>query len=75
MEDGFIPPAFGMGTQICCIPHTSRGCDFAPGLAAGIEASCITAIEGVCNREGLITFHTLDFQWEGDDAGCPLMRT
>ena len=39
-----------------CIPHTSRGCDFAPGLAAGVEASCITAIEGVYNREGLITF-------------------
>ena len=33
-----------------CIPHTSRGCDFAPGLAAGIGASCITAVEGVCGE-------------------------
>jgi len=30
-----------------CIPHTAMGYDFAPGLAAALDASCITAIEGI----------------------------
>lgn len=39
-----------------CIPHTTRGCDFAPGLAVQLQASCITGVEGVHNREGVLTF-------------------
>ncbi len=39
-----------------CIPHTSRGCDFAPALAAGIRASCITAVEGICDDPDSPTF-------------------
>ncbi len=29
------------------IPHTARGCDFAPGLAVGLRVSCITAVHGI----------------------------
>jgi electron transfer flavoprotein alpha subunit len=39
-----------------CIPHTSRGCDFAPGLAGGIGASCITAVEGLREEAGCPSF-------------------
>lgn len=44
------------GPSHVCVPHTSRGCDFAPGLAAGIGASCITAVEGICEDPGFRTF-------------------
>jgi len=44
------------GPSHICIPHTSRGCDFAPALAAGIGASCITAVEGICGERDSPTF-------------------
>ena len=43
-----------------CIPHTSRGCDFAPGLAIRLRASCITAVEGIRRQDDAIRFvHTI----------------
>jgi electron transfer flavoprotein alpha subunit len=30
-----------------CLAHTSRGYDLAPGLAVGLKAECITAVEAV----------------------------
>jgi electron transfer flavoprotein alpha subunit len=43
-----------------CIPHTSRGCDFAPGLAVRLGASCITAVEGFRRQGDAIRFvHTI----------------
>ena len=39
-----------------CIPHTSRGCDFAPGLAVRLGAACITAVEGIRRQDGVISF-------------------
>jgi electron transfer flavoprotein alpha subunit len=39
-----------------CIPHTSRGCDFAPGLAVRLGASCITAVEGFRQHNGVVSF-------------------
>jgi electron transfer flavoprotein alpha subunit len=39
-----------------CIPHTSRGCDFAPGLAIRMGAACITAVEGVRRCQGAVCF-------------------
>lgn len=39
-----------------CIPHTSRGCDFAPALAVRLGASCITAVEGVRRQGGDVSF-------------------
>ncbi|OPY09802.1 MAG: Electron transfer flavoprotein subunit alpha [Syntrophaceae bacterium PtaB.Bin095] len=44
------------GASHICIPHTSRGCDFAPALAAGIGASCITAVEEICGERDSPTF-------------------
>ena len=43
-----------------CVPHTSRGCDFAPGLAIRLRASCITAVEGFRRPDDAIRFvHTI----------------
>ncbi len=39
-----------------CIPHTSRGCDFAPGLAVRLGAACITAIEDFQRQDGVVSF-------------------
>jgi len=39
-----------------CIAHTSRGCDFAPGLAVRLGASCITAVEGFSRQDGAARF-------------------
>lgn len=39
-----------------CIPHTSRGCDFAPGLAVRLGAACITAVESFRRQDGVISF-------------------
>jgi electron transfer flavoprotein alpha subunit len=39
-----------------CIPHTSRGCDFAPGLAVRLGAACITAVEDFRRQDGFISF-------------------
>jgi electron transfer flavoprotein alpha subunit len=32
-----------------CLAHTSAGCELAPYLAVKLEASCITAVEGIRN--------------------------
>ena len=32
--------------------HTGTGCDFAPGLAVGLDAACITAVEDVAYNQG-----------------------
>jgi len=39
-----------------CIPHTSRGCDFAPGLAVRLGAACVTAAEGFQQQNGVVSF-------------------
>jgi electron transfer flavoprotein alpha subunit len=39
-----------------CIPHTSRGCDFAPGLAVRLGAACITAVEDFRRQDGIVSF-------------------
>jgi len=39
-----------------CIPHTSRGCDFAPGLAVRLGAACITAVEDFRRQDGVMSF-------------------
>ncbi len=39
-----------------CIPHSSRGWDYAPALAARLEAACVTAVEAVSHRDGRLCF-------------------
>lgn len=39
-----------------CIPHTARGIDFAPALAARHGGSCITGVEKVTKGENGVTF-------------------
>lgn len=36
-----------MGASYVCIPHTSQGWDFAPGLAAALHAACITDVQAI----------------------------
>jgi len=44
----FLVPFFrGLGDVFIVVPHTSRGIDFAPQLSVGINACCITAVDGV----------------------------
>jgi len=38
------------------IPHSSRGQDFAPGLAVRLEAACITGVERIGKAEGRWVF-------------------
>jgi len=37
----------GAPSALVLIPHTSRGTDYAPGLAVHLHASCITAVHGI----------------------------
>ncbi len=39
-----------------CIPHSARGADFAPVLAAKLGATCVSGVEKSENGEGGITF-------------------
>jgi electron transfer flavoprotein alpha subunit len=39
-----------------CIAHTSQGLDFAPALAAELNAACITAVEEILEIGGRICF-------------------
>ena len=39
-----------------CVPHTSRGCDFVPGLAIRLGAACITAVESFRRQDGVTSF-------------------
>jgi electron transfer flavoprotein alpha subunit len=54
-----------------CIPHTSRGCDFAPGLAVRLGAACITAVESFRRQDGVISF-TRSISME--KSGCTWRR-
>jgi len=44
------PPAY------VCIAHSSRGSDFAPGLAMRLNAACITAVSSLSVQEDRICF-------------------
>jgi electron transfer flavoprotein alpha subunit len=39
-----------------CMAHTSQGLDLAPGLAARLQAACITGVERVTVEEGELLF-------------------
>lgn len=39
-----------------CTAHTSCGWDWAPGVAARIDAGCVTAVDGVFEDQGRICF-------------------
>jgi electron transfer flavoprotein alpha subunit len=39
-----------------CVAHTSRGQDFAPALAAALNAACISGVENVQNSETGVCF-------------------
>ena len=45
-----IPPRY------VCVAHTSQGLDFAPALAAGLNAACITGIEDIIVSEERLCF-------------------
>jgi electron transfer flavoprotein alpha subunit len=47
---GEHPPAY------VCIAHSSRGSDFAPGLAMRLKAACITAVSSLSVQENAICF-------------------
>jgi len=44
------PPAY------VCVAHSSRGSDFAPGLAMRMGAACITGVSSILAQEGVICF-------------------
>lgn len=44
------PPAY------VCVAHSSRGSDFAPGLATRLNAACITGVSSISTQENLICF-------------------
>lgn len=47
---GEHPPAY------VCISHSSRGSDFAPGLAMRLKAACITGVSALSIQEDMICF-------------------
>lgn len=48
---------FTVKPSYVCIPHSSQGADYAPGLALRLSAACISSVEGMhCKEEGLL-FH------------------
>ena len=47
---GECPPAY------VCIAHSSRGSEFAPGLAMRLKAACITGVSALSVHEGMICF-------------------
>ncbi len=42
--------------EYICMTHTAMGLDLAPGLATRLDASCITAVEGIKSQDGKISF-------------------
>lgn len=45
-----------VGPSFVCTAHTSRGWDWAPGVAARIDAGCVTAVDGVFENQGRVCF-------------------
>ncbi|MBW1836001.1 MAG: electron transfer flavoprotein subunit alpha/FixB family protein [Deltaproteobacteria bacterium] len=52
---GELQPAY------VCIAHTNQGLDFAPGLAVGIDAACITGVEQVFHENKCIYFSRVTY--------------
>jgi len=46
-----------MKPSYVCIPHSSQGADYAPGLALRLSAACISSVEGMHGGEDGLTFH------------------
>jgi electron transfer flavoprotein alpha subunit len=46
----------GVPSALVLIPHTSRGSDYASGLAVHLQASCVTAVQGISHTGGKFVF-------------------
>ena len=44
------------GFSYICAPHNSQGMDYGPALAAALDASCITGVDGLSFTEGRLCF-------------------
>ena len=55
-KEALVPLLADRKPKYICLPHTARGCDLAPGLAVALDAACITAVEGLQEVEGSVTF-------------------
>ena len=64
--DALSPVCKEINPLFICIPHTSRGWDYGPGLAIRLEASLIGAVEGFCLDKGNYSFKRsfLKGQWQ-----------
>ncbi|HOF06155.1 MAG TPA: electron transfer flavoprotein subunit alpha/FixB family protein [Syntrophales bacterium] len=64
-KEALTPLCREIAPRFICIPHTSRGCDYGPGLAIRLEASLIGAVEGYRHYGGEIVFQrsVLKGQW------------
>ena len=62
------PVCVDMNPRFICIPHTSRGWDYGPGLAIRLGASLIGAVEGFRQDAGNFFFKRsfLKGQWQMD---------
>ncbi|MCK9195606.1 MAG: FAD-binding protein [Syntrophales bacterium] len=64
--DALSPVCREINPRFICIPHTSRGWDYGPGLAIRLEASLIGAVEGFRLDTGNFFFKRsfLKGQWQ-----------
>jgi len=51
---------FKMEPSYVCIPHSSQGADYAPGLALRLSVACISSVEGMhCGEDGLTFYRSI----------------
>ena len=55
-KSALVPVMSAKKPRYVCFPHTARGCDLAPALAIRLNASCITAVEGLHRVNDALTF-------------------
>lgn len=66
LEKAAITAAEDLQPDIIIIPHTSQGYDYAPRLAAFLDASCVTSVSAVENINGSPAFRRSGFHGKLD---------
>jgi len=65
----------GMNPVFVLVSQTTRGIDFAPGLAVRLKAGCITGVNAVARKEGKICFSRAVYNGKIVSDLVPLVKT
>lgn len=73
-HQALIPVISSLAPRYVCLAHTAIGSDYAPGLAVGLNAACITAITKISGEDSERVFQRAAFKGQWCMTVAPIQR-